>query len=244
MKLSEHADRTEQLFGIRAEDIHQWIDGFFDHNGRDHSRTVTGDLDYDPYNHRRFRHCKEALAEAIQAFGDHYTHQQIKDVFETHIRDDYDGYLPSRADFENDSFTAKYHDAAHDETISEVLDASEFADYFHGLHTSGQDTPQSLTRFSLRIVLPTIAAIVLFITAIIYVVVPLAEESMLGQKRQMLKALTATAVSIANNYIALEQRGLLSRKRHSKKRPVKLKRCATALRIKIIFLSPTCTPRW
>ena len=25
-----HADRTEKLVGVRAEDIHKWIDGFFD----------------------------------------------------------------------------------------------------------------------------------------------------------------------------------------------------------------------
>ncbi|SHO57910.1 DUF294 nucleotidyltransferase-like domain-containing protein [Vibrio quintilis] len=210
MKLSEHADRTEKLFGIRAEDIHQWIDGFFDYNGKDHSRTMAGNLDYDPYDHRRFRHCKEALSEAIQTFGDKYTHQQIKDVFETHIRDDYDGYLPSRADFENDTFIAKYHDATRDESLGEVLDANELTDYFDGLHTSDPDSSPSLTRFSLRIVLPTIAAIVLFVTAIIYVIVPLVEDSMLGQKRQMLKALTSTAVSIADNYVTLAQRGVLS----------------------------------
>ncbi|CAM3646862.1 Methyl-accepting chemotaxis protein 4 [Vibrio aerogenes CECT 7868] len=210
MKLSEHADHTEQLFGIRAEEIHQWIDEFFDHNGQDHFRTMAGKLDYNPYDHRRFRHCKEALAEAIQTFGDRYTHQQIKDVFETHIRDDYDGYLPSRSDFRNDTFLARFHDEADKGTPDEVLDASELADYFEGLHDTDPDHAPSLNRFSLRIVLPTVAAIVLFITAIIYVIVPLAEDAMLGQKRQMLKALTSTAVSIVTNYVALEQQGILS----------------------------------
>ncbi len=33
---------------------------------------------------------------------------------------------------------------------------------------------------------------------------------MLGQKRQMLKELTSTAVSIVDSYVALEQRGILS----------------------------------
>lgn len=209
MKITEHATRTEQLFGVRAEDIHKWIDGFFDQNGNDHSLRVTGKLGYDPYDHRRFRHCKEALGEAIKEFGDKYTSQQIKDVFETHVRDDYDGYLPSRADFENGTFTAKYHDSTHDEALSEVLDANELADYFDGLQPSQQESKKSLTSFSFRIVLPTVAAIILFITNIIYVIVPLVEESMLGQKRQMLKELTSTAVSIVDSYVALEQRGIL-----------------------------------
>lgn len=210
MKISEHASRTEQLFGLRAEDIHQWIDGFFDHSGGEHTQRMSKNLSYDPYDHRRFRHCKEALAEAIKEFGDKYTNQQIKNVLETHIRDDYDGYLPSRTDFENGTFTAKYHDAVHDGKLSEVLDANELADYFSGLHTSQQESGRSLTNFSLRIVLPTIMAIVLFITTIIYLIVPIVEDSMLGQKRQMLKELTSTAVSIVDNYIALEQRGILS----------------------------------
>jgi PAS domain S-box-containing protein len=223
MKISEHATRTEQLFGIRAEDIHQWIDGFFDYQGSDHALRMAKSMDYDPYDHRRFRHCKEALAEAIQEFGGKYTHQQIKDVFETHIRDDYDGYLPSRADFENGTFTAKYHDATHNEPLSEILDASEFADYFNHLPTSQEDNPPPLARFSFRIVLPTIAAIVLFVTAIIYVIVPLVEDSMLGQKRQMLKALTSTAVSMVNNYVSLEQRGRLSREEAQRRAAAEIK---------------------
>ena len=212
MKITEHAIRTEQLFGVRGEDIHKWIDGFFDHEGSDHSLRMAEKVDYDPYDHRRFRHCKEALGEAVKEFGGKYTSQQIKDVFETHIRDDYDGYLPSRADFENGTFNAKYHDATHDEALGEVLDANELADYFNGLHVSQQESQQSLTSFSLRIVLPTGAAILLFVTNIIYVIVPLVEDSMLGQKRQMLKELTSTAVSIVDSYVALEQREVLSLK--------------------------------
>lgn len=210
MNISEHADRTEQLHGVRAEDIHRWIDGFFDYNGAEHCDTMAKGVDFDPYSHRRFRHCKEALAEAITEFGDRYTLQQIRNVLETHIRDDYHGYLPTRADFENDSFTAKYHDTSHSQDLAEVLDENELADYFAGLTTQQNENQSSLSHFSLRIVLPTVAAIVLFVTAIIYVIVPLVEESMLGQKRQMLKELTSTAVSIIDSYVALEQRGVLS----------------------------------
>ncbi|MGF1719640.1 DUF294 nucleotidyltransferase-like domain-containing protein [Vibrio kyushuensis] len=223
MKISEHANRTEQLFGIRAEEIHKWIDGFFDHNGTDHSLRMSSNMDYDPYDHRRFRHCKEALSEAVKEFGDKYTNQQIKDIFETHVRDDYAGYLPLRADFENGTFTAKYHDAAHAEEIREVLDAGELEDYFSGLHHSSQENQSSINNFSFRIVLPTIIAIVLFVTSIIYVIVPLVEDSMRGQKRQMIKELTSTAVSIVDSYVAQEQSGLMTTEEAKAKAALEIK---------------------
>ncbi|MGX1926821.1 DUF294 nucleotidyltransferase-like domain-containing protein [Vibrio sp. NH-7] len=223
MKISEHADRTEHLYGIRAEDIHRWIDGFFDYSGQGHNETMAKKVDFDPYSHRRFRHCKEALAEAIQEFGDKYTSQQIKDVLETHIRDDYHGYLPTRADFENGSFTAKYHDTSHHAQLGDVLDESELADYFSGLSAvqSEQDSP--LSRFGLRIVLPTISAIILFVTAIIYLILPLVEASMVGQKQQMLKELTSTAVSVVDRYVEMEKRGEISLEEAQRKAALDIK---------------------
>ncbi|TCI03996.1 PAS domain S-box protein [Corallincola luteus] len=210
MKISEHADHTEQLFGIRAEDIHKWIDGFFDHDGFDHYLRQGKIMNYDPYDHRRFRHCKEALAEAYQEFGDKYSRSQIKNVVETHIKDDYDGYLPSRADFENGTFTAKYHDAIHAEELSAILDANELADYFNGIRDDDLPGKSFVSSFGFRIVMPTILAILLFVTAIIFFIVPLVEDSMEGQKRQMIKELTSSAVSIVDSYVALEQQGELS----------------------------------
>lgn len=223
MKISEHADRTEKLHGVRAEEIHRWIDGFFDYNGEEHSDTMADGVEFDPYSHRRFRHCKEALTEAISEFGDRYTLQQIKNVLETHIRDDYHGYLPTRADFTNDSFTAKYHDTSHDQDLSEVLDETELADYFVGLSTHQSEHQSTLSNFSLRIVVPTVVAITLFVTAIIYVILPLVEESMLNQKRQMLKELTSTAVSIVDSYVDLEQRGILSLEEAQKKAAMEIR---------------------
>jgi CBS domain-containing protein len=35
MKISEHADHTEKLFNVRGEDIHKWIDGYFDRESFD-----------------------------------------------------------------------------------------------------------------------------------------------------------------------------------------------------------------
>ncbi|MCM2678656.1 DUF294 nucleotidyltransferase-like domain-containing protein [Echinimonas agarilytica] len=210
MKISEHAEHTEQLFGIRAEDIHKWIDGFFDHDGFDHYLRQGKIMNYDPYDHRRFRHCKEALEEAYQEFDGKYSRSQIKHVVETHIKDDYDGYLPSRADFENGTFTAKYHDAIHTEELSAILDAKELADYFDGISDDDLPGQSFISGFGFRIVMPTILAIVLFITAIAFVIVPLVEDSMEGQKRQMIKELTSSAVSIIESYVALEQQGELS----------------------------------
>ncbi|MEZ8100783.1 DUF294 nucleotidyltransferase-like domain-containing protein [Vibrio bivalvicida] len=223
MKISEHADRTEHLYGIRAEEIHRWIDGFFDYNGQEHSETMAKEVEFDPYSHRRFRHCKEALSEAIQEFGGKYTSQQIKEVFETHVRDDYHGYLPTRADFENGSFTAKYHDTSHQTQLGDVLDETELADYFNGLTTQQGEQDSPLSRFGLRIVLPTISAIILFVTAIIYVILPLVEASMVGQKQQMLKELTSTAVSVVDRYVSLEQSGVLSREKAQSKAVMDIK---------------------
>ncbi|MGR5284898.1 DUF294 nucleotidyltransferase-like domain-containing protein [Vibrio maritimus] len=209
MKISEHANRTEQLFGLRAEDIHKWIDGFFEHDRFDHA-LKQGTVTRDPYDHRRFRHCKEALNEAYQEFSGQYSRQQIRNVFETHIRDDYDGYIPSRADFENGTFQTKYHDAHDGDELSAVLSANELMDYFDGLHARHSENRGLLNRFTLRIVAPSILALVLFVAAIIFAIVPFVEQSMVEQKRNMLAQLTSSAVSIVDSYIELEQKGELS----------------------------------
>ncbi len=243
MKISEHANRTERLYGLRAEDIHRWIDGFFDFNGEGHHETMARELEFDPYSHRRFRHCKEALSEAIQEFGDKYTSQQIKDVFETHVRDDYHGYLPSKADFENGSFTAKYHDVNHQDELGDVLDERELEDYFAGLNAQQTDHQSTLSRFSLRIVLPTITAIILFVTAIIYVILPLVEDSMVNQKQQMLKELTSTAVSVVDRYIKLEQSGKLSREEAQSKAAMDIKSMRYGAENKDYFFITDMHPR-
>ncbi|MGY5452591.1 DUF294 nucleotidyltransferase-like domain-containing protein [Agarivorans sp. MS3-6] len=210
MKISEHADRTETLFGLRAEEIHKWIDGFFDHDGFDHYMRMGKIASYDPYDHRRFRHCKEALEEAYQEFGEKYSRQQIKNVVETHIKDDYDGYLPSRTDFENGTFTAKYHDAQHSEEMGSILSAQEMEDYFNGMADRSTPGNSFVSSFGFRIVIPTLLAILLFITAIVFVIVPQVEGSMMSQKKLMIKELTSSAVSIVERYIQLQESGELS----------------------------------
>ncbi len=51
MKFSDHANRTEQLYGVRAEDIHSWIDGLFDMERFGKYQRSGDRKGYDPYAH-------------------------------------------------------------------------------------------------------------------------------------------------------------------------------------------------
>jgi len=109
MKIKRHADNTEKLYGCRAEDIHEWIDQYFDAARFRHSLR-RGFLDgWNPYEHRRFLHHWSALPAAIEEFKGKYPDEIIKKVFLQHLRDDYHGYIPSREDFYNEDFLQKYH---------------------------------------------------------------------------------------------------------------------------------------
>ena len=132
MKISEHADHTEKLFNIRAEDIHKWIDGYFDRESFDQFLQFGKNQGYNPYDHRMFRHCREALPEALQEFSHTYTEEQIRQVFECHIKDDYDNYIPNREDFTNGRFSEKYHETG--ESSEPILTTGELTKYFKGLH--------------------------------------------------------------------------------------------------------------
>jgi CBS domain-containing protein len=213
MKLSEHAEHTQRVVGVRAEDIHKWIDGFFDRAGFD-QHLASGQLppDFDPYAHRRHRHCKEALEEAYQEFEGKYTREQIKGVFETHIRDDYNGYIPTREDFEDGTFNDKYHERDDSSREERILSKEELSEYFSGkAHRQLQKQREGiLTGFKLRIVLPTAMAVVVFIVSILVVIVPLFRENMLAQKRLMIKELTAAASSIVLQYADRVKQGEIS----------------------------------
>ncbi|HHE37766.1 MAG TPA: PAS domain S-box protein [Candidatus Cloacimonetes bacterium] len=211
MKLSKHADRTEKIVGVRAEDIHKWIDGLFDaenfhifmHSGRFHG--------YDPYDHRKFRHCLEALPEAYEEFKGKYTKEQIKGVFECHLKDDYNGYLPHREDFENGTFTEKYHENDERAESETILSQEELSEYFKGKkHSQQNKLSGNLSKgFIYRIVVPTIIAIILFVTSIFIIVVPVFRSNMMNRKKEMIKELTSSAVSVIEYYIELERSGIL-----------------------------------
>ena len=109
MKLSQHARNTKKLCGYRAKDIHKWIDSHFD-KIRFQVVMTTGNMDYyNPFSHRQYKHNREALAEAIEKFKHKYPPEIIECVFLQHLRDDYQGYIPCKADFDDPAFIAKYH---------------------------------------------------------------------------------------------------------------------------------------
>lgn len=213
MKTSEHADRTEKLVGIRAEDIHKWIDGFFDFDGFEDFLRSEKFSGYNPYDHRKFRHCLEALDEAYQAFEGKYTKEQIKAVFESHIKDDYKGYLPHREDFENGTFTEQFHENEERAETETILSETELSDYFKGQFYSKKkkDKKKLTTGFQLRIVFPTILAIILFVSSVFTVILPVFRNNMLDRKKEMIKELTAAAISVIEYNIDLEKKGTLAR---------------------------------
>jgi len=213
VKLSTHADRTEELVGIRAEDIHQWIDGFFDAEGFDQFLRTGSSKGYDPYNHRKYRHCTEALGDAYDEFEGRYSREQIKAVFESHLRDDYDGIIPLQEDFESGQFAEKYHETNEPAELEKILSETELSEYFEGkAYAHGKGDPRRLSPgFYWRIVWPTVIAGILFASSAFTIIVPVFHNSMMKQKKEMIRELTATAASAIEFYIHQEQAGMISR---------------------------------
>jgi PAS domain S-box-containing protein len=208
MKIFQHAERSESRAGLRAEDIHKWIDGFFDAESFDDCLKTGRKPAYDPYNHRKYRHCAEALEDAYKEFEGRYTREQIKAVFESHLRDDYNGYIPCQADFENGTFTEKYHETGNREAI---LSEAELAEYFKGMDDPKKQAPQLSSGFYWRIVWPTVIAAVLFAVSSFTIIVPLFRQSMLDQKKEMIRELTQTAASAIAFYVHQEKSGQMTR---------------------------------
>lgn len=212
MKISTHADRTEKRVGIRAEDIHKWIDGFFDAESFDHFVKTGSKRGFNPYNHRKYRHCAEALEDAYAEFEGKYTREQIKAVFESHLRDDYDGFIPLAEDFESGMFAEKYHENDEPEEPEKILSETELSEYFNGRsYAYGKKKNKLSAGFYWRIVWPTVIAAVLFGASAFTIIVPVFRESMMKQKKGMIKELTATATSAIEFYIHQEQAGKLTR---------------------------------
>lgn len=213
MKISTHADRSEELVGVRAEDIHKWIDGFFDAESFGHFLKTGSRNGFNPYNHRKYRHCAEALEDACKEFGEKYTREQIKAVFECHIRDDYDGFIPLQEDFESGMFTEKYHENEADGSLEKILSEAELSEYFKGkAYSHGKADPFRLSAsFYWRIVWPSVIAALLFAVSAFTIIVPLFRNSMMNQKKEMIKELTSTAASAIEFHIHQEQAGELPR---------------------------------
>ncbi len=218
MKLSTHADRSEKLAGIRAEDIHKWIDGFFDAESFDHFVRTGSKRGFNPYNHRKYRHCAEALEDAYREFEGKYSREQIKAVFECHLRDDYDGFIPLQEDFESGMFTEKYHETDEPEALEKILSEAELSEYFNGKAYAGYGKKRGKLSagFYWRIVWPTVIAAVLFASSAFTIIVPVFRNSMMKQKKEMIKELTATAASAIEFYINQEKSGELTREEAQK----------------------------
>jgi CBS domain-containing protein len=214
MKTSDHAKHTEELFGIRAEDIHHWIDAFFDYESYEYF-VWTGSAETDPYGHRQFRHCIEALEEAYKEFKGKYSKEVIEKIFETHLKDDYDGYIPSRSDFVDDQFNIQYHYNNKIDNDRSILTYREQSQYFtdHSLGKTEKQDKKTSTDFYLGILLPTIVAIILFIASIFTIIIPVFHYNMMNQKKEMIKELTVSAASIIEHYIKAEESGAMTRKK-------------------------------
>jgi PAS domain-containing protein len=212
MKTSDHAKHTEALYGIRADDIHQWVDAFFDEENYEYF-IWTGAAETDPYAHRQFRHCIEALEEAFEEFKGQYSKEEIEKIFTTHLKDDYDGYIPSRSDFLDERFNVQYHYQKETGNDQSILTYSEQSQYFknNSLGKSEKQDKKTSTDFYLGILLPTIVAIILFIASIFTIIIPVFHHNMMNQKKEMIKELTASAASIIEHYILREESGAMSR---------------------------------
>ncbi len=215
MKISEHADHTEELYNLRAEDIHKWIDGYFDRQSFEQFMRTGKTSGYNPYDHRKFRHCREALPEVVKEFSHKYTEEQIRQIFECHIKDDYDNYIPSRIDFADGTFSEKYHES--EEKIDKILTPGELTRYFKGLYYSKKSRNQPYSgQFRLRIVFPAAVALILFIVSIFLIILPLFHESLMEEKEEKIREISSVAVSILDYYISLELEGTLSREKAQK----------------------------
>jgi hypothetical protein len=105
MDLENHCKNTIHKLGEPYKEIHLWIDAFV----RVYSQTFYG-YETTTFEHRKHRHHKEGIEEAIIEFKDKYPEDIIRKVCEIHIRDDYNNYLPCKKDFDNPDFLRKYHE--------------------------------------------------------------------------------------------------------------------------------------
>ena len=217
MKTPDHAKHTEELFGIRADDIHQWIDAFFDYDNYEYF-VWSGSAETDPYAHRQFRHCIEALEEAYEEFKGRYSKEVIEKIFKSHLKDDYDGYIPSRSDFADERFNVQYHHDKETENDQSILTSGEQSKYFknHSSEKTEKQDKKTSTDFYLGILLPTVVAIILFIASIFTIIVPVFHHNMMNQKMEMIKELTTSAASIIDHYILKEESGVMTREKAQK----------------------------
>ncbi len=84
-------------------------------------------------------------------------------------------------------------------------------------------SPGPHVRFGLRVVLPTVLAIGLFVVAIFVVIIPTYEKQILDRKREMISELTHSAVSILAEYEREERAGTLGREQAQREAVTRLR---------------------
>ena len=95
--------------------------------------------------------------------------------------------------------------------------------------------------FVLRIVLPAVLAIVLFVLAIFLIIIPSAENQLLDGKKETTQELTRAAVSILDEYYAEETAGQLTTEQAQTQAIARIQRSAdTGTRARITSGSRTC----
>ncbi len=105
MNLESHAKNTVKELGEPYYEIHRWLDAF----ARNYRvQTFYGYEDIS-FEHRKHRHHKEGIDEAVIEFRGKYPEGIVRKVCEIHIRDDYSGYLPVKKNFDEPDFLRKYH---------------------------------------------------------------------------------------------------------------------------------------
>ncbi len=214
MKISQHSENSKNLTGHHAHDIHKWIDGFFDYESFSEFLVGGKKEGYNPYEHRKYRHCSESLEDAYKEFKGKYTEEDIKKIFESHIKDDYDGYIPRREDFINGKFKEKYHESNNYNQEEKILNKNELNEYFKNKVYSQKKriNTVSSTSFLYKIIIPTIITIILFAYLIFYIIIPKSRSNMLKIKKEMVEELTNAASSIIERHIKSSINGVPLRK--------------------------------
>lgn len=115
MRIEEHCEKTRVMLGEGYKEIHNYIDRHFDWVTYEKLCSLTGG-DYYPdmesidiFKHRELEHHREGIELIVEHFSGAYPEEIVRKVAERHIRDDYQGYLPSREDFQRPEFVKKYH---------------------------------------------------------------------------------------------------------------------------------------
>lgn len=96
---------------------------------------------------------------------------------------------------------------------------------------------------SLRIVLPVLATIILFVTAIFFVLLPQIEENFLTRKKEMIRELTETTWSLLGTYYERELSGELSREEAQKRAVLRIRNIRYGTEKKDYFWINDMVPR-